>query len=70
MAYGREGRNVEFKVRVMSQTLIDSQVHVIQVHKYCTIKCETFRFALATENLKKMKEEPDLSLVRDDFSIR
>ena len=53
MAYGREGRNVEFKVRVMSQTLIDSQVHVIQVHKYCTIKCETFRFALAAENLKE-----------------
>ena len=57
MAYGREGRNVEFKFRVMSQTLIDSQVHVSQVHKYCTIKCETFRFALAAENLFTQENE-------------
>ena len=46
---------LSFKVRVMSQTLIDLQVHVIQVHKYCTIKCETFRFALAAEDLKENK---------------
>ena len=49
---------------------VDWQAHVIQVHECCT-KWETFRFALPAWNLftQKMKVEPDLSLVRDKFSV-
>ena len=35
---------------------VDSQAHVIQVHKCCT-KCETFRFALPAWNLFTKKNE-------------
>ena len=53
-------------MQVMQQSLFDSQVHVIQVRKYCT-KYETFLFALPADTLyylpRKMKAGPDLSLV-------
>ena len=45
MVCGREEPDVEL------QSLFDSQAHVIHEHKYCTIKCKTFRFALPDGNL-------------------
>ena len=39
------------------QSLFDSQAHVIQELKYCTIKCETFRFALPDGNLFTQENE-------------
>ena len=55
-------------MQMMQQSLFDSQVHVIQVRKYCT-KYETFLFALPADSLfsRKMKAGPDLSLVWDEL---
>ena len=55
-------------MQVMQQSLFDSQVHVIQVRKYCT-KYETFLFPLPADSLfsRKMKAGPDLGLVWDEL---
>ena len=49
----------------------DLQAHLIQVHKYCT-KWETFDLPCRSGIYlpRNMKGEPDLSLVRDKFSVR
>ena len=43
-------------MQVMQQSLFDSQVHVIQVRKYCT-KYETFLFALQADTLFTQENE-------------
>ena len=44
-------------MQVLQQSLFDSQAHVIQVHKYCTIECETFQFALPAGDLFTQENE-------------
>ena len=43
-------------MQVMQQSLFDTQVHVIQVRKYCT-KYETFVFALPAGTLFPQENE-------------
>ena len=43
-------------MQVMQQSLFDSQVHVIQVRKYCT-KYETFLFASPADTLFTQENE-------------
>ena len=85
MVCGREGPGVEVKVRRMSSNhvnahalnttiiIIDSQAHVIQVHKYGHLNVRLFYSSCRRESIylpRKMKVEPDLSLVQGKFSVR
>ena len=69
MLCGFEGPGVNVNAHA-SEYAFDSEANVIQVHKYCT-EWAIFRFALPAWNLctHEDKVEPDLSLVRDPFSV-
>ena len=75
----------EVKVRRMSSNhvnahalnttiiIIDSQARVIQVHKYGHLNVRLFDSSCRRESIylpRKMKVEPDLSLVQGKFSVR
>ena len=66
MVCGREEPDVEL------QSLFNSQAHVIQEHKYCIINVRLFDLSCRMGIFlpRKMKVEPDLSLMRDELSVR